>query len=332
MKHTLTILIALLLAPLAAHSQQAASGIVRDHLWLFGCPPGGDADYLENAGIRGGSRMTPVEGAHWLGIRNLLFVTQDWNRPPAQWSEAKWKAKTTMEQWAISFESLQRVNWAAVGSSGGGGLKTVPDIVTLAKKYPNFTGIYLDDFIKDRNKRPDGTFTGKPALTEAELKAMREQLAKVGRPMDIWTTIYTYDLDPQHADYTQCEPPLVDSMKHFDVLVLWTWQSADLRDLEKNLARLEALKPKTTRIALGIYLWDYTGIDEAQKANPTYRWGKPVPLDLMEHQCGLGLKWLKEGRVSELVILANTHLDLGINTAPWMRDWIRKHGDEKLNR
>jgi hypothetical protein len=42
------------------------------------------------------------------------------------WFESKWKAKTTMDQWAISFESMKRVNWAAVGSSGGGGLKTVP--------------------------------------------------------------------------------------------------------------------------------------------------------------------------------------------------------------
>jgi hypothetical protein len=236
-----------------------------------------------------------------------------------------------MEQWAISFESMQRVNWAAVGSSGGGGLKTVPDIVTLAKKYPNFTGIYLDDFIKDRSKGSDGTFTGKPAMTESELKSMRDQLVKVGRPMDIWTTIYTYDLDSQHADYTHCEPPLVDSMKHFDVIVLWTWQSVELRDLEKNLARLEAIKPKNTRIALGIYLWDYAGIDEKKKADPTYRFGKPVPLDLMEHQCSLGLKWLKVGRVSDLVILGNSHLDIGIPSAPWMREWIKKHGDETLN-
>jgi hypothetical protein len=43
----------------------------------------------------------------------------------------------------IAFESLQRVNWAAVGSSGGGGLETVPDIVTLAKGYPNFTAIKM---------------------------------------------------------------------------------------------------------------------------------------------------------------------------------------------
>jgi hypothetical protein len=331
---TLFSLFALLLAPLAAHAQQRTSPsmTVQDRLWLFACPPGGDADYLENAGYRGGSRMTPVEGAHWLGLKNLLFVTQDHNRPQAMWTEIKWKAKTTMEQWAISFESLKRVNWSAVGSSGGGGLKTVPDIVTLAKKYPNFTGIYLDDFVKDRSKRPDGTFAGKPAMTESELTSMRGQLGKAGRPMDVWTTVYAYDLDPQHPEYTHCEPPLVNSMKHFDVIVLWTWKSADLHDLEKNLARLEAMKPKTTRIALGIYLWDYTGIDPAKKDDPAYRFGKPVPPDLMEHQCSLGLKWLKEGRVSDLVFLGNSHLDIGIPGAPWMREWIKKHGDEELNR
>jgi hypothetical protein len=323
----------LLLAPLVAVAQQTSSPTtVRDHLWLFACPPGGDADYLENAGVRGGSRMTPVEGAHWLGIPNLLFVTQDHNRPNAAWTEIKWKAKTTMEQWAISFESLNKVSWSAVGSSGGGGLKTVPDIVSIAKSYPNLTGIYLDDFVKDRKRQTDGTFAGKPAMSEDELNAMRTQLAKVGRPMEVWTTVYTYDLDPQHADYTHCEPPLVDSLKHFDVIVLWTWKSDDLRDLEKNLARLEAVKPKSTRIALGIYLWDYTDVDDAKKADPTYRFGKPTPLDLMEHQCNLGLKWLNEGRVSDLVILGNSHLDIGINTAPWMRAWIKKHADQKLNR
>ena len=41
--------------------------------------------------------------------------------------------------------------------------------------------------------------------------------------------------------------------------------------------------------------WDYTEIDpDKQEADPTYRWGKPAPLDLMEYQCGLCLKWLKE--------------------------------------
>jgi hypothetical protein len=247
------------------------------------------------------------------------------------WFESKWKAKTTMEQWAIAFESMNRVNWAAVGSSGGGGLTLVPDIVTLAKEYPNFTGIYLDDFVKDRIKRTDGTWMGKPAMTEDELKTMRQKLSEVDRPMEVWTTIYSREFDRKNPDFTDCDPPLAESMKYFDVAVLWTWKSEELRDLEKNLILLESMKPKNCRIALGIYLWDYTGVDPVKKDDPTYRWGKPVPLDLMELQCSLGLKWLKEGRVSDIVILGNSHLDIGINTAPWMREWIKKHGDEKLN-
>jgi hypothetical protein len=92
------------------------------------------------------------------------------------------------------------------------------------------------------------------------------------------------------------------------------------------------VKPKETKIALGIYLWDYTGIDEKKQSDPAYRFGKPVPLDLMELQCSQGLKWLKEGRVCDLVILGNTHLDIGSPSAPWMRKWIKEHGSEKLDR
>jgi hypothetical protein len=323
----------LLLATLVANAEQKPStATVRDHLWLFACPPGGDAYYLELAGVRGGSRMTPVEGAHWLNVPNLVFVTQDHTRPNLRWTEINWKAKTTMDQWAISFESLKKVSWSAVGSSGSGGLKTLPDIVSIARSYPQVTSVYLDDFVKDRHRRADMAFAGRPAMSEEDLKAMRTQLSKVGRPMEVWTTLYAYDLDPQHPDYTHCEPPLIESLKHFDVIVLWTWKSDDLRNLEKSLARLEAVKPKETKIALGLYLWDYTGVDEKRKADPTYRFGKPVPLELMEFQCSLGLKWLKEDRVRDLVILGNTHLDIGSPSAPWMREWIKKNGDDKLDR
>ena len=82
MRPTLALLLALLCAPLATYAQPTPKpATVRDHLWLFACPPGGDAEYLENAGYRGGSRMTPVEGAHWLGIPNLVFVMAHLGHP-----------------------------------------------------------------------------------------------------------------------------------------------------------------------------------------------------------------------------------------------------------
>ena len=118
-------------------AQQAEPNTVRDRLWLFGVPADGPRLFYEGAGYRGGSRITPAEGAHWLGVPNLMFITQPWNQPPAMAREKAWKTVTTKEQYAISFQSLKRVQWAAVGSGGLGGLAEVPDIVTLAKDYPN---------------------------------------------------------------------------------------------------------------------------------------------------------------------------------------------------
>lgn len=308
-------------------------GTVRDHLWLFAVPADGPRLYYEAAGYRGGSRITPAEAAFWLDVPNLMFITQDWNRPPQMARETAWKAKTTKEQYAISFEPLERVLWAAVGSSGRGGLAELPDIVALARQHPNLAGVYLDDFVTRARRRPDGGWLGVPAMSVADLQAMRQQLDSVGRPLEVWTTIYSREFDPKHPDFHDCEPPLAESLEHFDVLVFWTWKSDELVDLEKNLALLEAIKPKRCRIALGIYLWDYAGIDEEKKkTDPTYQMGRPVPLDLMEHQCRLGLKWLEEGRVSDLVILGIATIDQGVPTAPWMRDWIREHGGKVLNR
>ena len=102
--------------------------------------------------------------------------------------------------------------------------------------------------------------------------------------------------------------------------------------LQQKTPSGRGLSSSRRRIALGIYLWDYASKDPAKAEDNTYVMGHPVPLELMEHQCGLGLKWLREGRVSDLVILGLAGIDQGIPSAPWMSDWIRKHGDEKLNR
>ena len=43
---------------------------------------------------------------------------------------------------------------------------------------------------------------------------------------------------------------------------------------------------------VGLYIWDFHD-------------RKPVPLELMEHQCELGLKWLKQKRIHEMIFLAD---------------------------
>ncbi|MCX7887413.1 MAG: hypothetical protein N3B01_09215 [Verrucomicrobiae bacterium] len=46
-------------------------------------------------------------------------------------------------------------------------------VMGLARKFPNICGIYLDDFIIDAKKQPDGTLMGRPALQPSELKEAR---------------------------------------------------------------------------------------------------------------------------------------------------------------
>ena len=112
--------------------------------------------------------MTPAEGAFYLNIPNLLLIRSD-NLPRLPDSEHG-RAKTSFEQYAISFQPLDRVVWSVVGSGGKGGMAELPYVLSLAKKFPNISGIYLDDFIIDHKKRADGRTVGRPALHPGELK------------------------------------------------------------------------------------------------------------------------------------------------------------------
>jgi hypothetical protein len=194
-------------------------------------------------------------------------------------------------------------------------------VIQLAKKFPNISGIYLDDFIVDAKLQPDGRIAGRPALQPTELKWAREQLKSAGKPMDVWITLYTHEICPPRKTarpgYRGCVPPLAEFLDLFDVLTLWTWNADELPALEENLAALEAIAPKKARIALGLYIWDY----------PNHR---PVPLELMKHQCDLGLKWLHQKRVHELIFLGNTSLDVGAPSAEFARQWIANVGGQTL--
>ena len=120
----------------------------------------------------------------------------------------------------------------------------LPCVLSLARKFANLNGIYLDDFIIDHKKRADGRVVGRPALHPSDLKAAREKLKSLGRPMDIWVTLYSHELLPKHAAHIGCDPPLAGFLDLFDVLTLWTWNANELPKLEESLAALESMTAK----------------------------------------------------------------------------------------
>jgi hypothetical protein len=289
----------------AQSGSQSAAGVARDHFWIFGVNAGTNDDRLAEGGIRGGSRMTPAEGAFFLDVPNLILVRE--NNLPAKPDNQKWRTKTTYEQFAISFLPLKRVVWSVVGSAGAISGDEVADVVDLARKYPNISGVYSDDFFLSN---------GKAAKSIEQLKKDRTRLMVGGRRLESWLTLYTHQLDPEHKDKRKLDLPLQDYLEQFDVITMWTWNSDELKDLETNLARLEKSAPHSRR-ALGCYLWDFYN-------------RKPVPMELMQKQCNTGLAWMKEGRIQEMVFLANSVLDIGLEVADWTRAWIAKNGQVRV--
>jgi hypothetical protein len=55
-----------------------------------------------------------------------------------------------------------------------------------------------------------------------------------------------------------------------------------------------------------------------------------MPLDLMQHQCELGLRWLRQGRIGGMIFLASCLCDLDLEAVMWTRDWLSQEGDEQL--
>jgi len=79
-----------------------AMATVRDRFWIWGQEANSHSMYA----LGGPSKMTAVEGAYYLGMRNCCRVVMaDKPRPP-------------FDQDSMAMDSLDRVVWSVVGSGG----------------------------------------------------------------------------------------------------------------------------------------------------------------------------------------------------------------------
>ena len=269
----------------------------RDKFWMFGVRAHQDDRYLGychrghfSAGaarlVPGEavpeSRITPAEAALMLDIPNMLMINCE--GVPAPFSH-------DARGYAESFITMDKVLWSVVGSGAYRAGNEDAFVCALAEQYPNVVGAFMDDlFVISRS----------PDEAEALLKEIRAGLSKACRPLELYTVMYTHEVDP-------ADPKL---MEYIDGISLWTWESKDLVHLEENFENFEKKFPKHKKL-LGIYMFDFTT-------------GKAVPNELMEHQCELGLRWLKEGRIDGMIFEANSLMGFGLPSELWLRDWIKK--------
>jgi hypothetical protein len=272
-----------------------SEGTVRDRLWIWGHFAGShDAPQY---GLTKTSRMTPAEGALYLGLPNILLIR--YRKKPDV---------ASFEQEALALSPFKRVVWSATGAGGATDEEERDATRRLMLRYSNFVGVILDDYFRT-HKRINGRLVPLDSIEKIavfgleELKALKEKFAQ----RDFWVTVYTDQLDF----------PIKAQLELMDVVTLWTRNDDDLPQLEKNLAKLESMVPKARKI-LGCYMWDYLG-DK-----------KPLRVSLMKYQCELGLEWIKKGRIEGIIFLGNNICDMGLEAVDWTRRWIQQVGDDPV--
>ncbi len=271
-------------------------GTVRDRLWVFCNPVNADYDFVRKRSV-----MSPVESALYLGAPNIILA----NQYPGPGQEGWYKPwEPPFEPYTVALRLLKRVTWSIVGASGVTKDSERQQVIALAHHTPNFVGVFMDDFFRD------GGSGGKASLSLEQIRAIRQQLKGSDRKLDLYVTLYTRQLDPGIRDYLEL----------IDVITLWTWETAELANLEANLSKLEKLAPKSRKL-LGCYTTDYDA-----KRTP---WWTALPVPKMQHQCETGLRWLREGRIEGIIIYGN-FLDLDWDVVKWTRDWIQKIGDSQV--
>jgi len=262
---------------------------VRDRLWVW-CHQAGSNNGM--FGVPGESRMTPAEAAFYLDVPNALMVVfQGKPEPP-------------FDRLAVSMRPLKRVVWSIIGDSSStrNDKETdIDEVISLAGKFPNFSGGMMDDFFHPADEKGAISRYG-----TADIASFRKRLNQAPKKLDLWVVVYTHNLDL----------PIRPYLDNCDVVTFWTWSAADLRDLTKNFERFEQVAGPARKV-LGCYMWDFGT-------------GKPMPLYLMKLQCEKGLQWLKEGRIEGMIFLSSVVCDLDLEAVEWTRRWIADVGDQPL--
>ena len=198
--------------------------VLRDKFWLWGHPEG---RYNAEYGNENKSRMTPMEGCMYLGVRNVFMV-------PVQW-------EVNARQYNKSFRTLNEVGW---GYRYPRDLKELEEIMEYTKEFPNITCVALDDFKNDsfHNQRPI-----------EELAAFIDKLHNnQPRRLDTWMILYTW-LFGTDAQEDQDFQKYVDLL---DGVIMWTWKESDVPLIPEKFELFKKMTENKRRM-VGVYLYNF---------------------------------------------------------------------------
>ncbi len=139
---------------------------LRDRVWIWGHPEG---RYNHEFGNEQESRMTPLEGALYMGARNLFMVPVGVN--------------VNVRQYNKSFTPLKSVGWAIDNAAADPA--ALNQLIEQAKDFPNISCGVFDDFVGYLAKHP---------IPPERFLAVRERMhTEAVRPLSMWMVLYTHE-------------------------------------------------------------------------------------------------------------------------------------------
>jgi hypothetical protein len=267
------------------------AGSILDRIWLWGHAPGSHTSRAVDREMWGLPGVSAIPPADAADYMGIRnCVMVVYHNEPAP----------PFNRDALALSNLDRVVWSVVGDASttrtGDGASDLDEVLSIAGLYLNISGGIMDDFVH----------AGRPRLPLEAVATTQKRLNGFRRPLDLWVVLYNgQDLSA-----------VADHLRFCDVLTFWTMKGAELSGLQDAFGRFVEQTPGKRRV-LGCYMWNY---GEKQ----------PMTVEQMEHQCDLGLRWLREGAIEGIIFLASCICDLGLEAVEWTREWVLEVGEEEL--
>ena len=263
---------------------------LRDKFWLWGHPEG---RYNNEYGNDKPSRMTPMEGCLYLGVRNTFMVPVgvDVNR----------------RQYNKSFTTLNNVGWECFQAYEKP--EMIDTIIEEAKEFSNISCVVIDDF-KSPAADEKPRYKKMPVSMLADIN---DKLHNNGvRRLDSWMVLYTFQFGLDEKEDEEFQP----YMDEFDGVIMWTWEEKDVALIPEKFEIFKKQTPKTRRM-VGCYLYNFG--EQKQATGKAVKW-----------QLDFYRELLYKGEIEGVVMHTNTMADLDYEAYDVAVEWMKEHGDEEI--
>lgn len=267
--------------------------VLRDKFWLWGHPEGRYNQNADGYGCSDVSRMTPMEGCLYLGVRNVFMVPVgvDVNR----------------RQYNKSFKTLNNVGWECFDACSKP--EIIDNIIKQATEFSNISCVVIDDFKNLNNGIPRYKSLPLSTLKQINQKLHNNEV----RRLDSWMVLYTSQFGLNKEDDNEFQP----YMDEFDGVIMWTWEECDVPLIPEKFEILKINTPNTRRM-VGCYLYNFG--ESKQASGETVKWQLDYYREL-----------LLKGEIEGVVLHTNTMADLDYEAYDVAVQWMEKHGDEVIS-